>query len=96
MRRVGPNQWVAAAKGLGFHIHIVCFKDEEFKCVLKHSDPSPYSFSWEHCWEHNRHPDLAVVFLDRASLSTRVDVYWHSWITPHVFFSEPDTVILAL
>ena len=84
-----------AAKGLGFHVHVVCFKDKEFERVLQLLDPSPCTLNWGHCRARNRHLNLAVVFLDRVSLSARDDGYWNSWIVPHVFFLEPDPVLLV-
>ena len=51
--------------------------------------------NWGHCRARDRHPSLAVVFLDSVSLSVRDDGYWNSWIVPHVFFLVPDPVLLA-
>ena len=41
VRGVGPNQWVTAPKGLGFHVHVICFKDKEFECAIRDSVLSP-------------------------------------------------------
>ena len=95
VRGVRPNQWVAAAKGLGFHAHVVRFKDRKFERVLQLSDPSPCTLKWGHCRVRNCHPNLAAVFLDRISLSVRDDGYWNLWLVPHVFFLEPDPALLA-
>ena len=63
VRGVVPNQWVAAAKGLGFHVHVICFKDKEFECIIKDSVLSPCTLNWEHCRARERHPNIAVVLM---------------------------------
>ena len=74
---------------------MIFFKDKEFEGVIKDSVLSPRTLNWEHCRAYKRHLNLAVVFLDMASLSARIDGYWNFWLVTHVFFSELGTVILA-
>ena len=68
VRGVGPNQWLVAAKGFGFHVHTICYKDEEFKHIINDSGPPPSIFKWGHYKLHQLHPNLAVVFSGVASL----------------------------
>ena len=58
--------WLAAAKGLGFFVHVVRFKDEEFCRIITNTDLSPHFLKWGSY--HKIHPNLAVIFTDTASL----------------------------
>ena len=85
---VGPNLWLAAAKGLGFFVQVVWFKDTEFRCTNTDPEHSPRFLKWvSYC---KCHPNLAVIFVDAASLLELHNLaQWHAWKVPHSFFADP-------
>ena len=90
VQRVGPNLWLPAAKGLGFFVHTVRFKDEEFRRTITDPEHSQCFLKWgiyRKC-----HPKLAVIFTDTASLPELRNLpYWHVWKVTHIFFTSPSS-----
>ena len=61
---VGPNLWLVAAKGLGFFVHAVWFKDAEFCRIITDLEHSPRFLKWGSY--RKCHPNLVVIFTDEA------------------------------
>ena len=46
VHEVGPHLWLAAAKGLGFYVHTVRFKDADFQRIPSDPGLSPKFAKW--------------------------------------------------
>ena len=91
---MGPNLWLAAAKGPGFFVHAVCFMDAEFQRIITDLEDSPRFLKWGSY--RKCHPNLTVIFMDEASLpELRNLAYWCTWKVPHVFFAAPSSELVA-
>ena len=72
---VGPNLWLAAAKGFAFCVHVVWFKDEEFRHIITNPEHSLCYLKWG--INRKCHPNLAVIFTDTASIPKLHNLpYW--------------------
>ena len=89
VRGFGPHLWLSVAKGLGYHMHTVCIKDEGFRQILLASGFSPQLAKWRAYYRC--HLDLYIFFLGVALMPLLGNVrYWATWLVTHVFVTTPD------
>ena len=92
VRGFGSNQWLAAAKGLGLYVPMIRFKDEECQRIIQDPGPSPRILTWGHYKVRQLHPNITVGFSNVAGHGR----YWITWLVPHVFFADLDSVLILL
>ena len=91
---MGKKLWLTAAKGLGFFVHAVHFKDTEFQRNITDPEHSLCFLKWgSYC---KCYLNLGVICMYEASLVELHNLaYWNAWKVPHVFFAYPSSEPVA-
>ena len=82
---VDPTLWMAAAKGLGFHVHSVWFNGAGYQRIILAPGLTPKLSKWG-CYR-TCHPNVSIIFSEIALLPTNYR-YWEAFFVAHVFFVD--------